>query len=320
MPTGRAGDLRAALATSTRLATEVDAVLGRYEAGLGRVLKTVRPTVERTQVGGGERERGRGEGGGRARRPLSTSPPSLSPILFSRPSPHVLPGPQALRAARAEVRAALADAELTLHHLDTPRRVEAAVLAGPEADLPAFLRALADLGAATAFLDPRKGDLPAAEAAVDSAQTLRRDGLALALRNFVTLLQLHRGDGGEEEGGEGGGGEVEGGGGRWRPSEEGVPGGGEEDAAAAAAAAAALDYDSEEGSEADSGDRGDQGGAAAADDPSPFLRVADFDADGGGGPGARPATIMPPPVTARLHALADAMVAAGNAAQCVKVS
>ena len=92
--------------------------------------------------------------------------------------------------------------------------MEAAVLAGPEADLPAFLRALADLGAATDFLDPRKGDLPAAEAAVDSAQTLRRDGLALALRNFVTLLQLHRGDGGEEEGGEGGGGEVEGGGGR----------------------------------------------------------------------------------------------------------
>lgn len=50
MPSDRAGDLRSALATSTRLATEVDAVLGRYEAGLSRVLETVQPTVERTQV------------------------------------------------------------------------------------------------------------------------------------------------------------------------------------------------------------------------------------------------------------------------------
>ena len=104
MPTDRAGDLRTALATSTRLASEVDAVLGRYEAGLGRVLKTVRPTVERTQVGGGERERGRGEGGGRARRPLSTAPPSLSPTLFSRPSPptfHLAPRPSAPPAPKS---------------------------------------------------------------------------------------------------------------------------------------------------------------------------------------------------------------------------
>lgn len=177
--------------------------------------------------------------------------------------------------------------------------------------MPAFLRALADLGGAMAFLDPRKGYLPAAEAAVDSAEALRRDGLALALRNFVTLLQLHRGDGEEEEV-EGAVGEV--GGGRWRPSEEGVPGGEDE-----VADAAALDYDSEEGSEADSGDRGDQ---AATKDLSPFLRVAEFDGaagPAGGGAGPRPPTIMPPPVTARLRSLADAMVVAGNAAQCVKV-
>ena len=50
MPSDRAGDLRSALATFTRLATEVDAVLGRYEAGLSRVLETVQPTVERTLV------------------------------------------------------------------------------------------------------------------------------------------------------------------------------------------------------------------------------------------------------------------------------
>ena len=305
MPPDRPANLRAALATSARLATDVDAVLGRYEAGLARVLKDVRPTVDKTQVRWREMD---GEAAG-ARAPR---PPLLCPLLITSLS--VLS--QALRAARAEVRAALADAELTLHHLDTPRRVEAAVLAGPEADLPGFLCALADLGAATAFLDPRKGDLPAAEAAVESADTLRRDGLALALRNFVTLLQLHRGGAGEGEGeGEG----VEDGGGRWRPSEEGggafAPGDEE-----ANATTAALDYDSEEGSDVEDGT-----GPPGTTDPSPFLsRAPDFEPAPPPGPPSGPppghlaVSIMPPPVTARLRALADAMVAAGNVA-CVKV-
>jgi len=232
--------------------------------------------------------------------------------------------PKALRAARAEVRAALADAELTLHYLDTPRRVEAAVLAGPEADLAGFLRALADLGGATAFLNPRRGDLPAAEAAVDSTVTLRRDGLALALRNFVTLLQLHRGSGGGGAEDEAGGGE-DGEGARSRPSEEGGLGPGDEEATTTAAA---LDYDSEEGSDADGGGGADQ--QAPGTDPSPFLsRVTELDQvrsppppplppPGGLGVGSRSTSIMPPPVLARLRALADAMVAAGNAT-CVKV-
>ncbi len=62
--TDRAADLRSALATSARLATDVDAVLGRYEAGLVRVLQDVKPTVDKTQV----REERRGTEGGLAAR------------------------------------------------------------------------------------------------------------------------------------------------------------------------------------------------------------------------------------------------------------
>lgn len=254
----RAADLRAALATSSRLAADVDAVLWRYQTSLGRALKAVGPTVERTQ---------------------------------------------ALRAARDEVRAALADAELTLHHLDAPRRVEAAVLAGPEADLPGFLRALAELGAAVSFLEPRRDDLPAADAAVDSAADLRRDGLALALRNFVTLLQLH-GDGGS-----GGGGEVEeeDDAVRWRPSGEGVP---------PAAGDPDLDDDSE-GSETAADGGGSEAGRARSS--TPFLRVADESPAPALAPSkASTTTLLPAPVTARLRALAEAMVGAPAQAACVK--
>jgi hypothetical protein len=101
MPTDRAGDLRAALATSTRLATEVDAVLGRYEAGLGRVLKTVRPTVERTQVGGGEREaeaRGEAARAARSRPPPRPCPRSCFhgplPMFYLAPRPSAPPAPK----------------------------------------------------------------------------------------------------------------------------------------------------------------------------------------------------------------------------------
>lgn len=244
------------------------------------------------------------------------------PLPSPLPSPHapsLLPHPntQALRAARAEVRAALADAELTLHHLDAPRRVEAAVLAGPEADLPGFLRSLAELGSAVSFLEPRRDDLPAADAAVDSAAGLRRDGLALALRNFVTLLQLHGDRGGGGEGGDADGGDEDKEDGappaaaRWRPSDEGAAAAVDEDAVA-------LDDDSE-GSEAaaDASGGGEDGRAPSS---SPFLRVADP-------PPPPPSkavptasvSLLPAPVMARLRALAEAMMGAPGQATCVKV-
>lgn len=102
---------------------------------------------------------------------------------------------QALRAARDEVRAALATAERALTHLDAPRQLEAAVLAGPEADLPAFVDALGRLDETVAFLKAHSG-LAAADAARESAAALRADGGALALRNFETLLRLHSSSGG----------------------------------------------------------------------------------------------------------------------------
>ena len=98
-----------------------------------------------------------------------------------------------MRAARDEVRAALEHAEQALDHLDAARRLEPVVLAGPEADVDAFLDALSALDAAAAYL-MRAKDVAAAPPALEGVLALRRDGLALALRNFGTLLRLHAAD------------------------------------------------------------------------------------------------------------------------------
>ena len=96
------------------------------------------------------------------------------------------------------MRAAVATAELALHHLDAARRLEPLVLAGPEADLTSFLDALTRLDDAVAFLKAHAG-LAGGDAARESAAALRADGGALALRNFETLLRLHSAaEGGEE--------------------------------------------------------------------------------------------------------------------------
>ena len=90
------------------------------------------------------------------------------------------------------MRSALATAECALTHLDAPRQLEAIVLAGPEADLAAFVDALGRLDETASFLKVHSG-LAAADAARESAAALRADGSALALRNFETLLRLHSG-------------------------------------------------------------------------------------------------------------------------------
>ena len=103
------------------------------------------------------------------------------------------------------MRAAVATAELALHHLDAARRLEPLVLAGPEADLTSFLDALTRLDDAVAFLKAHAG-LAGGDAARESAAALRADGGALALRNFETLLRLHSAAEGGEERGRGAGG------------------------------------------------------------------------------------------------------------------
>ena len=122
------------------------------------------------------------------------------------------PKTQALRAARDEVRSALATAECALTHLDAPRQLEAIVLAGPEADLAAFVEALGRLDETASFLKAHSG-LAAADAARESAAALRADGGALALRYFETLLRLHSGGRGraDQAAGKGGGGAQGGG-------------------------------------------------------------------------------------------------------------
>lgn len=178
----RADRLRAALAWSDRLAADSDAVLERYGNDVARLAALVAPTVERTQV-----SRGRGAEAAAGYGPRGSPRPALTPT----------PPLQTLRAARDEVQAAVATAELALHHLDAARRLEPLVLAGPEGDLTSFLDALSRLDNAIAFLKAHAG-LAGADAARESAAALRADGGALALRNFETLLRLHStGDGKE---------------------------------------------------------------------------------------------------------------------------
>ena len=171
----RADRLRAALAWADRLAQDSDDALARYEDGVDRLAGLVAPMVGRTQVRGKRRR-------GPPSRRAHAYALALSPLLLF----------QALRAARDEVRSSLATAERALHHLDAPRRLEAVVLAGPEADLASFVDALGRLDETVDFLRAHSG-LAAADAARESAAALRADGGALALRNFETLLRLHSG-------------------------------------------------------------------------------------------------------------------------------
>ena len=143
------------------------------------------------------RARRREDGASRSGRPREVVQrrgrnPARNPRPFPPPN-CPLNYPQALRAARDEVRAALEHAEQALDHLDAARRLEPVILAGPEADVDAFLDALSALDAAAAYLTRAK-DVAAAPPALDGVLALRRDGLALALRNFGTLLRLHAAD------------------------------------------------------------------------------------------------------------------------------
>lgn len=90
---------------------------------------------------------------------------------------------QTLSAASEKIKAARTWADATLRFLDTARQVEAAVLAGPRANIDSFADAMGRLHGAVTFFDEHQGML-VAERAGPAAKKLRLQGLQLAANEF----------------------------------------------------------------------------------------------------------------------------------------